>query len=322
MVIDILNIEPNKVARDLSGKFVLLAGKPKVGKTEFCASAPDCLILAFEMGTNAIPNAMVQPIRTWSDFKLVVRQLGTDAARAKYKTIAIDTIAIAHELCEKHICTIHGVKAIGDIPYGAGYKEWSNEFDATLREITLLGYGMLMTCHLKERTSGDEGSIISYTPQLSDRCMLSVNSLVDIIGVIIEEWDTPTHSTRYLLTKSTQSIQAGSRFKYLAPKIPFGYDELSKAIEAALTELEKNEGEVVTDHAERPEPKDFQALMDRAKAAWDAAVTVSPLNGPKLVAVVENIMGRRVKLSQFTPDQVDLLALMVDDIEAIAAGRK
>ena len=51
--------------------------------------APDALVLAFEIGTNARPGAMIQKIDTWSTFKLVLRQLEKPEAKAKYATIAI-----------------------------------------------------------------------------------------------------------------------------------------------------------------------------------------------------------------------------------------
>ena len=62
MNIDILSIQPNVISKDLREKYILLAGAPKIGKTEFCSLAPDALILAFELGTNARPGAIVQPI--------------------------------------------------------------------------------------------------------------------------------------------------------------------------------------------------------------------------------------------------------------------
>ena len=57
--IDIMSIQPQVISRDLRSKYLLLAGPPKIGKTEFCTMAPDALVLAFEIGTNARPGAMI-----------------------------------------------------------------------------------------------------------------------------------------------------------------------------------------------------------------------------------------------------------------------
>ena len=50
MAIDILNIEPSVISRDLKGKYVLVYSQPKVGKTSFAASFPKNLLMAFEKG--------------------------------------------------------------------------------------------------------------------------------------------------------------------------------------------------------------------------------------------------------------------------------
>ena len=48
MAINLLNIEPHKVSRDLSGYITYIYGVPKVGKTTFGSQFPGALILAFE----------------------------------------------------------------------------------------------------------------------------------------------------------------------------------------------------------------------------------------------------------------------------------
>ena len=75
MAIDILNIKPSVISRDLRGKYVLLYGKPKSGKTTAATSFPNALLCAFEKGYNAIGGVRPVDITTWSDFKQVLRQL-------------------------------------------------------------------------------------------------------------------------------------------------------------------------------------------------------------------------------------------------------
>ena len=102
-MIDLLALEPNVISRDLSGKYVLLAGAEKIGKTSFCAQCPDTVIFATEIGTNALPGAMVQPINSWGDLKLAVAQLNNPKVRERFKNVAIDTIGIAFDLCERYV---------------------------------------------------------------------------------------------------------------------------------------------------------------------------------------------------------------------------
>lgn len=60
MAIDLLNIKPHKVSKDLSGYITYIYGAPKTGKTTLAAQMPKALLVAFEKGYNALPG--VQPV--------------------------------------------------------------------------------------------------------------------------------------------------------------------------------------------------------------------------------------------------------------------
>jgi predicted ATPase len=95
MAISLKELVPTKISRDLRGKFILVYGSPKTGKTTLLSQLPNSLILAFEPGTNALNNAYVQPINKWTDFKTVLRQLRDEEVQQKFHFIGIDTADIA-----------------------------------------------------------------------------------------------------------------------------------------------------------------------------------------------------------------------------------
>lgn len=328
MAIDIFNIEPTVISRDLKGKYLLLYGKPKCGKTSFSAQMPRNLLIAFEKGYNAISGIKPVDITKWSDFKMVLRQLEKPEARQMYDSVTIDTLTIAWQLCEEFICAQNGVQKIGDIPWGGGYAACKKEFETTLRKITMLGYGLLMITHVAKRIEidkdGSEKEILS--PDMPKRAAEIANSLVDIIGYIGVEFNNSddTYGTRYLYTRETPTIFAGSRFRHLAPRIKFGYNELVDAIAEAIEKSETLDGAVVVDHqTHRVEEKlDYDTIRNEALALWNRLVgtgeNINEEMARRILKRAEMIFGRPIKLSEITEDQVDLYNLVVMDMRELA----
>ena len=104
MAINLLNLEPHKVSRDLSGYITFIYGPAKCGKTTFGSKMPGALLLAFERGYNAIPGIVAQDITTWGEMKQVVRELKKPEVKERFKSIIVDTADIAADCCQKYIC--------------------------------------------------------------------------------------------------------------------------------------------------------------------------------------------------------------------------
>lgn len=319
MAIDILNIQPTTISRDLKGKFVCIYSLPKVGKTSMACQFPKNLLLAFEKGYNAIAGIKPVDITKWSDLKLVLRQLEKPEARQMYDTITIDTIGIAWEMCEQFVCAQNGVQKIGDIPWGGGYSACKREFESCLRKITQLGYGLVIIAHVEKRIEkrADDSEVEILGPAIPKRAYEIVNQLVDIIGYIDITWDEEGNSERWLYTRKTPTIMAGSRFKYLAPKIKFGYNELVEAIGEAIDKAEKLDGAVVVDTTQQviEEKLDYNAIRAEAADLWKKLVEKDTENAGRILKKVEMIFGRPMKLSEITEDQVDLFNLVLLDMK-------
>lgn len=209
-----------------------------------------------------------------------------------------------------------------------------NEFQECLREITMLGFGLILICHSKEKATefkDEEGNAItSVEPDLSRNTYNVCNAICDIIGYINVEFEKDENgqqvSKRYLYTRQTPYIFAGSRYQYLAEKIPFGYNELVQAVGDALDIAAKNDGASVVDHANNATPivtRSFEDIMNEAKELWvnymykaandeDAEYRAKILND-----IVLKIFGKPIKLSTAVPSQSDLLELVIDEIKAL-----
>ena len=315
-------VEKNVISRDLKGKYVLLYGKPKSGKTTAACSFPDAVLLAFEKGYNAIGDAYPFDINKWSDYKMAIRDLADQRSKDRFKTVIIDTVSICWDMCEKFICQQNGVQRIGDIPWGAGYTAAKKEFENSLREITRLGYGVVLIAHSASRVEKTaEGSDIEIiSPDLPKRANEVCNGIVDIIGYIGNEWVNGERK-RWLYTRETPTLFAGSRFKYMPDKIPFGYDELVNAIADAIDMAEKKDGAKVVDtmKTEHQTEKSFAEVRAEAQDLWTKLVgsgeNANPDVASEILKKIEMTMGHRMKLSEFTEDQKDLLALVVLDMK-------
>lgn len=327
MAIDILNLQPTTISRDLKGKYVLVYGAPKVGKTSFAARFKKNLLCAFEMGYNAIDGIYAQPIDKWSSFKLLLRQLEQPAAKEKFDTVTIDTASIAYDLCEQFVCAQNSVQKISEIPWGQGYTQVKAEFEASLRKITMMGYGLILIAHQEIRKETIDGNDVEfYSPALNKRCYEICNRLVDVIGYIAVEWDADGNSERWLYTRQTPRVVAGSRYKYLPPKIKFGYQELVDAIGQAIDMSAAKDGATVVDeHASIVEEKlDYNALRAEAQELWTKMVGVgdnaNEEMAKRIMKRVEMIFGHPMKISEITEDQVDLMQLVVVDMKELATS--
>ena len=321
MAIDILNIQPTTISRDLKGKYICLFGNAKVGKTTFACNAPKNLLLAFEKGYNAISGAKAVDINKWSDLKTVLRQLEKKEAQEMYDTITIDTVGLMWQLCEDYICVANNVTALGDIAWGKGFSMCKREFENCLRKITKLGYGLIIIAHSEKRIEkvDDDNSIEIYSPNIPKRAADIVNQLVDIIGYIGVEFDEKGESHRYLYTRATPTIMAGSRFPHLPAKIPFGYRELSEALSKAIEESGTEDGATIVDKdIQKVEDKrTFREVREEAEKVWTSLIKEDPQNAQKIMSLVEEIFGRQMKLSEINEKQVDLFKLLLDEMKAL-----
>lgn len=318
MALDLLNLQPTVISRDLKGKFVCIYSIPKAGKTSLACQFPKNLLLGFEHGWNAISGAMAVDITKWSDFKLYLRQLEKAELKEKFNTITIDTVGLAWEMCEQYVCTQNGVQKIVDIPWGGGYTACKKEFESCLRKITQLGYGLVIIAHSEKRVEkrSNDSEVEILGPAIPKRAYDIVNQLVDIIGYIDVTWDEDGNSERWLYTRKTPTIMAGSRFKHLEPKIPFGYQELVDAIANAIEKSEKYDGAVVVDSNDNmilteAEPLNYDKIRAEARTLWGKLIEQNEENAVRILKKVEMIFGRQMKLSEITEDQVDLYNLVV-----------
>jgi hypothetical protein len=321
-IMNLLDLQPTTISRDLRNKYLLIYGQPKTGKTSFAAECPKNLIFCFEKGVNFLPGVYAVDVPKWPAFKALLKQLAKPEVREKFDTVTIDTLSIAWGLCEQYICSQKGVETIGAIPWGQGYALLKDEFADALRQISMLGYGMILITHAKTRIEkiDEDNSRLIVSPNIPDRAQDIVNALVDIIGYIKVEQLPNGESRRTLITRETPTVVAGSRLKYLEAEIPFGYTELTEAIGRAIEKQGTNDGAMITDKTQVQEviqTRPFEETVAEARELWNSLVNKDAENAAKIMEKVKLIFGYEMKLSEIPADKQDLFELLIEDMKEL-----
>ena len=322
-MIDLVNLKPTKINKDLRGKFVLLYGQPKIGKTTLAASFPKNLLLAFEPGYNGLDDIMVQPITKWADFLTVINQLAKPEVQEMFNTITIDTADIAWDYCEKYICASNPKedgsipKALGEIPWGKGYDLCKKAYDEAFRKIAMMGYGLVFISHEQLKNvkteKGDEYQ--KFMPTLADRPKLLINRLVDIIAYLRE---SAQDGKRYIYTRGDERFEAGSRFAYMNPKFELSYDnlveELYKAIEKQAQQNGNQAQNIETNKNFFKEDKSFEEVIEEAKSIFQQLIERDKEKyATEMNDIIIRIFGKPIKISAATPEQRELVELVIEE---------
>jgi hypothetical protein len=309
-----------------------------LGKTTIATKFPRHLLLAFEKGYNAIPGAMAQPINTWAEFRKVLRQLKDEKVKEQFETIILDTADIAYDLCEKYICANakrpdggFGVDSVSDIPFGKGYTLVAKEYDECLRSIIQMDYGLVLISHSVDKTFKDEQGqeYNQIVPTLGNKPRAIVSRMCDIIGYSRSIQDKEGKTSTKLFMRGTPRYIAGSRFKYTPDYIDFNYQSLVDAIGMAIDkQMEEDGSEYFTDersnlYKDTRAELDFDELLNSFNTIVNDLIMQKSNEEfkeywqPRIVQITDRYLGKGMKVSQCSRDQVEALDLIVTDLKEL-----
>lgn len=319
MAINLLNIKPHQVSRDLSGYITFIYGAPKTGKTTLATQMPGSLLLAFERGYNALPGVIAQDITSWGEFRQVYRELKKPEVKANFNAVILDTIDIAADMCQKYICNQKDIEALGDLGYGKGWTAFKEEFNEVIRGLTQLGYAVFFIGHHKEVTvtEPDGTERIVIRPSLSNSTRTVVEGMADIYGYAHQS--RANEMSVLTLRSPDDSVSCGGRFKYLPNEITLSYDNLVQALSEAIEkEAAEHGGLFVTDEkltVTAPEKEyNYDEMMAKVNDLIGQLMTANQSNAVKITAVIERYLGKGRKVADCTPTQCEQLELIILDL--------
>lgn len=321
MGINLLEITPHKVSRDLSGYITYIYGAPKTGKTTLAVQMEGALLLAFEPGYNALPGVMAQDITSWSEMKQVYRELKKPEVKETFKAVIVDTIDIAADRCKKYICQQNGIEDLGDLGYGKGWTKFKDEFNDIFRGLTQLGYAVFFIGHDKESTitMADGTTKTTVRPALSASTRTVISGMADIYGYAHQKY--AGENSILTLRCSDGSIECGGRFKYIAEEIPMNYHALVDAIHEAIDkEAAETDNKYVTDERIQPPPVkvyDYEGMMASIQDCIATLMEKNQSNSSKISAIIEQYLGKGRKVMDCTPEQCESMELILIDLQEL-----
>ena len=146
--------------------------------------------------------------------------------------------------------------------------------------------------------------------------------MADIIGYGCMDWRT---GERVMYLRSNDgTIDCGTRFPYMAERIPFGYKPLVDALNEAIDkEAEMNGASAVTDKKivrEEVVTYDFDKILEEFNTiitSLSKEANFTEFWAPRVTEITDKILGKGKKVSQCSREQAELLSLIVDELKAM-----
>ena len=258
--------------------------------------------------------------------KQIYKELKKPEVQERYKTLVVDTIDIAADLCQKYICNQLGIDSMGEGGWGNNsWQRYKKEFEDMFRSLTQMGYAVFFISHSKTQTvkTPDGKEYQKNVPSLQSSALLIVENMADIYGYAHPvKADNGTTKVVLTLRDSTETVSCGCRFKYIKPEIDFNYDSLSAALTDAIDkEASINGGKYVTDERDTS-TESLTFDFDKLKADCDAIIneymaTDKVYYCDRITQVIARYLGKDRKLKDATRDQAEFLYLILADLKEI-----
>ncbi len=166
-------------------KKVVIYGPEGIGKSTFAAQFPEPLFIDTEGSTRDMDVARTQDPTSWS---MLIEQIEYVRTHPEIcRTLVVDTIDWAEQMCVRHICDLHQKRGIEDFGYGNGYVYTKVEFGRFLNrmtEVVSAGVNVVLTAHAQMRKFEQPDEMGAY-----DRWELKIGKkTTSQTAPLVKEW--------------------------------------------------------------------------------------------------------------------------------------
>lgn len=208
---------------------VLAYGPTKIGKSTWCAQAPDALFLSTEPGLNSLEVYQL-PVRSWDELLAACAEIAE--GKHQFKTVVLDTVDNAYKMCAEHICKKFKVEHEADLAYGKGFSLVNGEFQRVLNKLAFMPYGLYLISHSQEiEIETRTGKLTKIVPTLPEKARKIVLGLVDMVLYcdldVVQNGDAKPTVRRVMRTKPSVHYEAGDRTGRLPEVIELNYQQFA-----------------------------------------------------------------------------------------------
>lgn len=239
---------------------MIILGQSKIGKSSFCAGAPDVVFLpiAKEEGIDSLKVAKFPTINSFTELMDALSVLADEDHNFKY--VAIDSASALEPLICKDVCAEYGVTNIELVlggwgkGFGFALDRWTKVMAALdyLREEKGMGCFLIGHVVVKRFDDPERASYDQYRFDLNEKAANLLIRWADFIGFanknigVVEEkagfnkkitkGEDLDSETNYLFTKKTPAHPGGGRdhLGKLPSEIPLYWKDFQSEVDAAL----------------------------------------------------------------------------------------
>lgn len=199
-------------------KKVVVYGPEGIGKSTFAARFPDSVFIDTEGSTAAMDVSRLPRPTSWNMLLEEIDYIKNHPSECR--TLVIDTIDWAEQLCVDHICSVHNKNGIEDFGYGNGYvytKEEFGRFLNRLSDVIETGVNVVLTAHAQLRKFEQPDELGAY-----DRWELKLGKkTASQTSPLVKEWadmllfaNYKTYSVAVDKNGKKHKAQGGKRVMY------------------------------------------------------------------------------------------------------------
>lgn len=324
MIIDLMNLEPNKVSTDLKDYSLLITAPSGFGKTPFLYElfGDRALFLSFEKSAKGIAGVHSVDIDGYDTLNAYIMQLQRPEVRAKYDVIVIDTLFLFDHSIEKSITDSYGKDILSDcLKYNKAYKIVDKKFLDVLKKIQRMNYSMAYVCHPVEKKVklADGTEVTKIEPKVSDRIKDLILPEIDVR--LFCHFDN--EGKKVIYTQGTPYFDARVRVGDMDAIVPFDAEtfknEFKKGIEKRINK------DMLVDNIEKKNPvsdapRKFEDVMSEIMTLGQELATAGLVEKANMVIFKElgnDDEGRQRTLNDCNESMIPALEVIVQNLKAL-----